>query len=506
MCYNDFLLIWKIKQVLTPFNIYILLPKKIGVKKVNLYLQTNMKSILFLICFLAPWIYGLSQATNSEDNTALGVNLGNGYTFPSCGLPVKRGPFSIGEIKSIYVPMWDTVQIALDVVLPTMEESSDKIPAVLIMTRYWRGLEGGGYTQEQNFFASHGYAVVTGDVRGTGASFGVWPYQRSRQETLDFGEIMEWVTKQPWSNGEVIGWGSSYTANTADWMMERNHPALKAVVSRFPDYDPYMDLYFPGGVPNAYMGKKWGKRVKDLDLNVKQKSSDGIAQGVRPVDKDTSQTILNLAIESRRSVSSVWEGLKNVKYRDDRPESWHGASFNDWGIYSKNLLVEQSKVPIQSWGSWMDAGTANGVINRFMSLSNPQRAFIGAWAHGGSPNASPYTLNSKSEDPAFPVQIVEGLCFLNEHTEKGDYISKEHGPQKLLTYFTIGEEQWKTATEWPLPQTKWESWYLGAGNQLSKDRSKQDNKAKDAYVVNFNLGTGEKNRWTTNNGGGGGGE
>jgi predicted acyl esterase len=66
----------------------------------------------------------------------------------------------------------------------------------------------------------------------------VWPHHPARGETRDFGEILDWVARQPWSDGQVAGWGTSYSANTADRMAERDRPALRAVIARFPDDDP----------------------------------------------------------------------------------------------------------------------------------------------------------------------------------------------------------------------------------------------------------------------------
>jgi putative CocE/NonD family hydrolase len=284
------------------------------------------------------------------------------------------------------------------------------------MTRYWRAEEGrqpglpGSEGDPVRFWASHGFAVIVGDVRGTGASFGVWPHHRSRDETRDFSEIMDWIAAQPWSDGQVAGFGTSYNANTADWLPERNHPALKAVVSRFPDYDPFADLYFPGGVPNAYMGRAWGLEVKDMDLNVKRQYSDG-PRGVKPVDGNEGARLLAAAIEARRHLPSVWEALSRITYRDDRPDQWGGWSMDDWGIHSWHDAVERSGVPIQSWGSWMDAGTANGVLHRFMTITNPQRVFVGAWSHGGDHDASPYQREDADPNPPFRVQFLEDLCF-----------------------------------------------------------------------------------------------
>lgn len=112
-------------------------------------------------------------------------------------------------VRSLYVPMRDGVPIALDLVLPENLPEVRKIPAILIMTRYWRSQEGDGPSDLQEYFARRGYAVVTGDSRGTGASFGVWPYHRSPDEVRDFGEIADWIVSQPWSNGAVGGFGTS---------------------------------------------------------------------------------------------------------------------------------------------------------------------------------------------------------------------------------------------------------------------------------------------------------
>jgi predicted acyl esterase len=122
---------------------------------------------------------------------------GQAYRFPSCDVePV--GKFGVRPARSFYLPMRDGVRIAVDVVLPDGVPEGRRIPTVLNMTRYWRAEEGRdpGAASESGlnpvrFWVSHGFAVVVGDVRGTGASFGVWPHHRSRDETRDFGEIRD---------------------------------------------------------------------------------------------------------------------------------------------------------------------------------------------------------------------------------------------------------------------------------------------------------------------------
>jgi putative CocE/NonD family hydrolase len=397
--------------------------------------------------------------------------------------------------------MRDGVRIALDVVLPQGLEDGARVPTILTMTRYWRSWEGDGPNSLQEFFASHGYAVVWGDSRGTGASFGVWPHHRARDETLDFGEIMDWIVDQPWSDGTVGGWGSSYTANTNDWFAERNHPAFKAGISRFPDYDPYTDLYFPGGVPNAYMGSNWGGRVKEMDLNTPRSRGGGPPVGVKPVDEDVGGSLLAAAVEARREVPSVYESMRGLVFKDEAMPLWNGVSMDWWGIHSHAEEVQRSGSAIYSWASWTDAGTAQGVLHRFMTLSNPQRAVIAAWSHGARQDSDPFHPVDHPLDPSLEDQYLEDLCFYEACLGAQREEDPTLGPTgKVLVYKTMGEEGWKRTTQWPLPETQMVPWYFREDGGLS--RESPEAAGADQYQVDFGHTTGTRNRWATNNGAG----
>jgi predicted acyl esterase len=447
------------------------------------------------------------------------------YRFGSCGIPLE-GSYEPGPVRSLHVPMRDGVRIALDVVLPAGLPESSRIPTILTMTRYWRSWEGDGVNELQRFFAAHGYAVVWGDSRGTGASFGVWPHHRSRDETLDFAEVMDWIVAQPWSDGTVGGWGSSYTANTNDWFAEVNHPAFKAGISRFPDYDPYTDLYFPGGVPNAYMGSNWGERVKEMDLNIPRSRGSGPPVGVKPVDEDVDGSLLAAAVEARRNVPSVWESFRVLTYKDEAMPLWSGVSMDWWGIHSHAEAVERSGSAIYSWASWTDAGTAQGVLHRFMTLTNPQRAVIAAWSHGARQDSDPFHPEEHPLDPSHEAQLLEDLCFYETYVHGATGAGSPAAPAvprdrqrsagdadpggstrrapsastRELVYKTMGEAGWKRTEVWPLPQTEMTPWYFRGGGVLSAEEPGSE--GSDGYRVDFTHTTGVRNRWATNNGAG----
>lgn len=396
------------------------------------------------------------------------------------------------SFSSFHIPMRDGVRIAVDLTLPEGLPTGATIPTVLTMTRYWRSFEGDGPSSVELFFANRGYAVMTGDSRGTGASFGTWPYHRAPDETQDFADIADWIVAQPWSNGAIGGFGTSYTANTADWMAQINHPAIKAIIPRFPDFDPYADLYFPGGVFHIAFGKGWGEAVKEMDLNVPRGEPP---RGVKPVDDDDG-SLVEATVDARRHVPGVFEGLRQVTHRDDRPDTW-GVSMMDWSIHTHLDDLEASGTPMFSWGGWFDAGTAQGVLARFTTLDNPQKAIIGPWSHGGGYHASPFLAPDVETDPSRDAQLKESLCYFDHYLKD----IPNDTPVHRLTYYTVGEEAWKTTDVWPPAGSTSKTLHFASDGKLSENAPSEPEGA-DSYTVDFDATTGTTNRWYTQRGGG----
>ena|SRR5215469_2784802 len=69
---------------------------------------------------------------------------------------------------------------------------------------------------QRKLFLAQGYAWLDVDVRGTGASFGHRAYPWSPDEIRDGAEVIDWIVRQPWSNGKVGAIGTSYDGGAAD--------------------------------------------------------------------------------------------------------------------------------------------------------------------------------------------------------------------------------------------------------------------------------------------------
>lgn len=427
---------------------------------------------LFVLVVSSP---GTSQTPDSDVNLLLSKLPANVETKRYKGYVLPRA--NAIAATSFYLPMRDGVKIAVTVVLPEPLPANEKIPAVMTMTRYWRGKQG---EQPAAFYPAHGYAHVLVDARGTGASYGVWKAPFSQDEVKDYNEVVNWIVSQPWSNGKVGATGNSYTGNTSLWLATLMNPAVKVVVPRHYEFDLFAETPYPGGLLTDWVVKTWNEGNRQLDTN----------PGVRFVDDDTDRKLYKEATARRSENMNVYTAALSTTSRDDRA---FGTSLDELSLHSFASQIEKSGVAINSWGGWFDASTADAVIKTFVSLNNHQRGVIGPWNHGGGQNASPYK-------PAQPERVMWGFETLRffDHYLKG--IDTGLDKQKLLYYFTIGEEKWKVTNTWPLPNTKMTCWYFGANNSLSEAAPTADS-GEDRYTVNFEATTGEKNRWHTQVGG-----
>lgn len=103
--------------------------------------------------------------------------------------------------SSRYLTMRDGVRIAVDLYLPAGLTGSERLPAILHQTRYYRSMElrwplrlfpggrpfdhTGLYAQRRQRFVASGYAWVDVDVRGSGASYGRRVWEWSPDEVCD---------------------------------------------------------------------------------------------------------------------------------------------------------------------------------------------------------------------------------------------------------------------------------------------------------------------------------
>ncbi len=106
-------------------------------------------------------------------------------------------------LQTEMVPVDADTALATDVWLPAGEMPEGGWPVVLRRTPYGRIVQ----ESDAAGFSSLGYVYVTQDVRGRGASGGVFlPFLT---DAADGRAAIEWAASQPWSNGRVCTFGGS---------------------------------------------------------------------------------------------------------------------------------------------------------------------------------------------------------------------------------------------------------------------------------------------------------
>jgi predicted acyl esterase len=406
------------------------------------------------------------------------------------------GPEYRGVVKrSVYVTMRDGVKLAVEYRLPRGLGPSEKIPAVIEQTRYWRSMvfnvkdDGTG-----DYLVRHGYAFVSVDVRGTGASSGVWRYPWSEEEIKDGAEVVDWVVSQPWCNGVVGTFGISYTGSTAEFLLTNKHPAVKAAVIRFSLFDSYTDIAYPGGILHKWFMETWSHLNRALDSN----DTGGLLEmmgvpfnipgipGVKPVGGFfKGRAELRKALEGHADNGDVYAESLKVEFRDDYSENWEGT-IKEISPYFYARDIEASGAAVYSYTGWFDGLYTASAVNRYLNLSNCEKLTIGPWPHGGEENISPWR---ESREVEFDHQ-AELLRFLDYHLKGIDNGIMAEPP---VWYYTFGEEKWKSADTWP-PESETVTYYFSEKNALTRERP-VESAAADIYRADYEARTGRSSRY-----------
>ena len=97
-----------------------------------------------------------------------------------------------------------------------------------------------------------GFAVCRLDLRGTGSSEGIATDEYPAEEQADLCEVIAWLAAQPWSNGRVGMYGTSYSGFNSLQLAAERPPALGAVVPIYASDDRYTDdVHYMGGALKA---------------------------------------------------------------------------------------------------------------------------------------------------------------------------------------------------------------------------------------------------------------
>ena len=344
-----------------------------------------------------------------------------------------------GEIRTdVSIPMRDGVELAADVYLPDGEAP---YPVLLSRTPYDKSRAKG----RAEMFVEHGYAVVVVDSRGIHASEGEWsPYVT---EGADGYDTQEWIGRQPWCDGNIGMFGTSYPGFTQLLPAPYRSRYVKALVPVAAQSDNYGSIWYTDGLYHLALGLRWGASQAAL-----------AAGGDRPAVNWMS-VMTHLPVSG--ALSEI--GLESPFVARTLDHPTYDAF---WKRMSVRHLYAEMDVPALHVTGWYDDLVHETVLNftqmRSASRSEHarrwQRLVIGPWGHG-------FPRSSQYGDVDFGPEMLIDVDQL--HLRWYDYHLKgigngldEDAPVRI---FVMGDNRWRDEAEWPLSRATSTRLYLRSG-------------------------------------------
>jgi uncharacterized protein len=376
------------------------------------------------------------------------------------------------RLQSVYVPAGDGVRLAVDVWLPVERTAvGGAVGTVMRVTRYHRaeaprepGPQADTNAAAGDLFNGAGFALVVADARGTGASFGMRTGELGEREIKDYGELMDWIVAQPWSNGRVGVYGTSYAGQAAELIsgLGRAHlrAHLAAVAALFSPYDPYRELFYPGGCGTDGRYARWmyQSQLKDgvagaLDrlaaVTGQPAKTIALPSPVKPADGPDGPSLLEAAIGEHQLNTDGHALMGRVPFRDDRVA---GLDWEATAPAACGSAIASAGVPVLIRAGWLDGGFAAGALARFVTQASHRQVEIGPWGHGGGSFADtlrgsgPEAAGTAERDLLSPASQDRRLVeFFARYLERNG----QPGGPGTLAFGTLGTGAWQAITSWP---------------------------------------------------------
>ncbi len=329
------------------------------------------------------------------------------------------------EIRRDWIVMPDGVRLSADLYEPTGGASGEKYPVLLEYLPYRKHEARSRNYALYSYFVQRGYVVAAVDIRGTGNSEGrLIPYEYSEIEQKDGEVVIDWLSKQPWSNGNVGMFGISWGGFNSIQMAARNSPALKAMVAIDATEDLFQDdVHYMDGIMHL---DSWEMSM-DLD-NTRPGAPDYV------IDDDNFRN---------RFDTEPWM-LTYKKQQRDGP-FWDRASVRD--------RYDEIRIPTFHIGGWYD-GYRDSVPRMLANVKYaPVKAIVGAWSHAW-PN-EPYPnpgMEWRHEAVRWFDHWLKGIdTGILEEPRFAVYVRNWHPPGP---YLENAPGSWRYEDGWPISRIR----------------------------------------------------
>ena len=267
-------------------------------------------------------------------------------------------------------------------------------------------------------FATISGILITGRVSSGSATNGIEYHMDAIASTVIGGVSM--------TGGSYLGyvqWAAAASGN----------PHLKAMLSNVCAGSPFVDVPRRGGCFNSGM-LAWAFLVSGQHANPELMARD---------DWDDVLNIRPLEELAPKALGYDIPFLKKWLSHMDYDELWQRGNWKE--------RTGASRVPALIMSGWFDDNGMGTTEALELYRDYPEKKVIlGPWLHSGNASYDPGGLALGSNALRYDMDFI-CLAWL-EHYLKGADNGIDRTPK--AEYYTCGSNQWKTASNWPVPETK----------------------------------------------------
>ncbi len=370
--------------------------------------------------------------------------------YSSLGIPVAEGEVITEELM---LPMPDG--IGLKTYIFHMEQDDlhkggRAWPVILQRSPYFHAMDS--YRVHGAELAKRGFVYIVQCCRGTGESEGVWePNVNERQDGLC---TAKWLAGQEWVKN-VGYWGDSYLALTGWCMADAVPDKVKGM---------YLGVYGTDRFTSAYCKGLFRHDVL---------TSWAMENAGRPVEADYLESCRFRP--HNRVDEALWGGelpwyrdwIRSVK--EDDPYWQEGF----WQLLRD--IPKEVKIPLLIREGWYDHHLGSA-LKSFETLNDGVRARctlqIGSWNH--------FSMNCLEWDKPENLQNSEVESMVNWFWR---LLVEEKVPEKKISVYIIGADEWIEAEEWPMRPDGVKTWFLSAGQEDNTDEAERHKGGKRADMA-----------------------
>jgi uncharacterized protein len=344
------------------------------------------------------------------------------------------------------IPVADGISLAADIYTPKV---AGRYPAVVVFSAYSHQLQASGLptgvneTGEPSVFTDRGYNHVMVSRRGMGGSQGDSVIFFNDTDVDDHVAVIEWCARQPWCDGNVVLFGTSYYAVVQPLVAARQPPSLRGFFGNGLDTDYFRHIAMFGGAPQVDFLTLW----MGANFTVAQEKLH-----VPPIVRAAISHVVNSPLKH------LWEPAIQKRmteiqqsFKKKTPDLKYRKLFADWVFDGKTRSTHS--IPAGPYKELKQIKTPFVVVEDMSAFNLHQFGAYDLIENAGTPTNRKWLIMAPPEY-ALPVYRwqTEALAFFDHIVHGADNGYAEQPP---VRYHADGmsETEYRGASAFPVPDS-----------------------------------------------------